>query len=154
MTDLKSDLMLDALAAVVGAADGIPALHRNAVLDDALEAIDGGALAYVNMVDSDVRVIGEALGTVEGYELEQEVKFEITVKASSEPAARAATGAIVDAVHGAITAATGEGGALEDLGCWADITGLQRDNLATQGIPGIKGVLLTVTMTFISDRPF
>lgn len=156
MTSLKSDDVLDQLAVVVSAAagDDFPPLNRNRVLDDALTALDNGALSYLNMVDGDVRRTNEALGTDEGYELEQDAIFELIVKAVSETAARTAIASIANALHDAVVAASGEGGSFELLGCWPEVTGLRRENLATEGIPGIKGAELTVTMTFISDRPF
>nr|WP_321459605.1 hypothetical protein [uncultured Cohaesibacter sp.] len=156
MTSLRSDDVLDALEAVVSAraASDFPSLNRNAVLDDALTALDNGALSYLNMVDGDVRSVGEALGTDDGYELEQDAKFELIVKAQSEPAARSAIAGIANALHDEIAVSGADGGALEQLGCWAAVSALKRENLATEGIPGIKGAEIVVTLTFISDRPF
>nr|WP_321482853.1 hypothetical protein [uncultured Cohaesibacter sp.] len=156
MADLSSDDILDAVDSVVASlvSGDFPVLHRNETLDDALAALDGGEKAYLNMVDGDLRTSGEALGGGGYYELEQEALFELTVKAGSEAQSRSALGRIIQALAAVIEAANADGGALAALGALAAPTGLQRDNLATSGVPGIKGAVVTVTVSFTSDQPF
>ncbi|WP_373237834.1 hypothetical protein [Cohaesibacter celericrescens] len=153
---LKSDQMLDVLADVVSAGEGLPTLNRNQTLDDGLEALEDGGKAWLNMVDGDIDVNEEALGISDSFELEQLASFELIVKCADEPSCRAAISDLVTKISHQIDLANDPDmiGGLAAVGCYARITRFQRDNLVTAGVPNTKGASVTVALTFISDQPF
>ncbi|WP_321504045.1 hypothetical protein [Breoghania sp.] len=148
----RTGAALDALEVAINAAASIslPALERNRTLDDAFSALDGGALAYLNMVDGDVATLETQLGGEEPYELSQSATFEWFVKADTEADLRAAFEAGLLALDDALDADRTLGGVVDN----AEITGLRRDNLATEGISGLRAAEIDVVMTLTSDRPF
>ncbi|WP_319532857.1 hypothetical protein [uncultured Cohaesibacter sp.] len=156
MAELVTDTMLDILEAIVRAGSGLPTLSRNETLDQGLEAIGEHRSGWLNMVDGDVNVDNELLGGGGSYDLVQEARFELLVRARSESDGRSALAGLISAIADQIDYANDDGNedGLAVQGCVADITRLQRDNLASDGIPFVKGAILTVRLQMTSDRPF
>ncbi|MBA5779527.1 hypothetical protein H2509_20545 [Stappia sp. F7233] len=152
---LRSDEVLDALHAVLSAAAAaspdVPEIKRNETLDDAFEALGIGASAYVNLVDGDLEKQDVALGAAaDGYELAQRATVEIVVQAETDAARRAAIASIAGAMEAAIAADR----TLGQTADFCEVTGLRRENLATDGVANVKGAELTLEILFRSDRPF
>ena len=130
----------------------LPAPTRNDTLDALFDALGDGEGGRVNIIDGDGEPTEETLAGEQGeaYEIEHRASIEILVKAAN-PAARDATfDQLLIAIDDALKADRTLDGAVDD----ARITKVARSNLVTDGLPGMKGAEVTVTLTFLSDRPF
>ena len=153
---LKSNQVLDALHGIVSALSGnanYPKVERNATLDEAFEQLENDNAAYANMRDGDAVIENQALGTDCQYEVVQQAFIELYVKCDDEDKARLQLGALIESTHDAIEQAS-QSGALANVYAGSQTAGLQRTNLASDGIPGLKACILTIDLTFLSERPF
>lgn len=154
----------DAIAALVAAMQdvananpAIPAPTRNAALVEMLDSIgEAEAGRRLNVVDGSGEVVDVMLGAPRPYEIAQVVTVEWLVKAGAaadrDAMFDAGLVAIGDAVD-ALTAAIGAG-AVTAVDHAEIEGGVDRTNLAIEGVPQLKGGIVEVRLEFRSERPF
>ncbi|MET1410705.1 hypothetical protein ABVF61_00455 [Roseibium sp. HPY-6] len=151
---MNSDTALTALAAVLttlaAAETSIPSVHRNEPLEKMLEALDGDAAGYANLIDGDIQVDNVLIGNGAVYELTLLPTLEIIVQGDTDADRRAALSGIVGAVATAIDADPALGGACDDT----RMSGIQRSGLVTEGVPNLAGLLILIEVQLTSDQPF
>lgn len=145
-----------ALAAMAGSTPALPAPTRNLALADMLDALDAPAEGHLNVVDGSTINRATILGAPVLYELAQAVEVEWIVQAAAQAdrdtafdAGLVAIADTVDALNAAIEADASPGGIAH-----AEITSIDRTNLAIDGSAQLKGASIVVTLEFTSPRPF
>lgn len=148
----RTEEAIRALHAVLVAAadDALPAATRNLALAAALDALESGADAHLNVVDGDGEVAAVELGQPNIYEIEHALALEWIVKAATDEARESAFDAGLEAIHDALAADETLGGLVDDV----EIVAVNRSNLAIEGVSQLKGAEISVRLTFTSSRPF
>lgn len=151
---MNSDTALTALHAVLttlATADtAVPTVHRNEPLEKMLDALDGDAKGFANLLDGDIRVENTLIGNGPIYELVLLPQLEVIVSGENDADRRAALSAIVNAVAAAVDADPTLGNACED----SRVAGIQRSGLVTEGAPDIAGLIIALEVELTSDQPF
>lgn len=153
-TELATAALVDAISAVM-VDRGFPRPARNATLDVIFETIGESDGAFVNVVDGNSDVTDEMLGAdadsaIEGYEIKLEPIIEIVVRAGDPEARDALCDAILRALNDAIITDRMLGGTVD----YCKVMSVARNNLATEGVPYVKGVEVTLLLEFTSPYPF
>lgn len=138
------------LTTLASAETFIPSVHRNEPLEKMLEALDGSATGYANLIDGDIQVDNVLIGSGAVYELTLQPTLEVIVQVDTDADRRTALSAIVGAVATAIDADPTLAGACEDT----RISGIQRSGLVTEGVPNLAGLLILIEVQLTSDQPF
>lgn len=151
---MNSDTALTALQTVLttlaAAQTSIPSVHRNEPLEKMLEALEGGAKGFANLIDGDIRVDNTLIGGGSVYELTLLPQLEVIVSGDTDADRRAALSAIVNAVAAAIDTDLTLGGVCEN----SRVAGIQRSGLVTDGVPNLAGLIIALEVELTSDRPF
>jgi hypothetical protein len=159
----RTEQILAALHAALGAAAAaegaaVTGVTRNEALADQLAALGAGTAGHLNLVDGSSQILSTLLGAPPTYEIEHSAEIEWIVQAATQPARDAAfdagLNAIADTVD-SVAAAIEDGDApFAGLLDAIEIGGIERSNLAIEGVPQLKGAIVTVKLTFTSSRPF
>lgn len=128
---------------------GLPTPHRNQVLPSDMDSFSGAA-AFLNLLDGRGTIDGVALGGTLQYEIRHEAEIEWMVDAEDAATREALFDQGLEAIASAVEGMLKDGAPLDD----AEITSIERSNLATDGLPTVKAASITVALTFTSQRPF
>lgn len=154
MTATATDDALSALqAALVACAAATGPLHDNAVLGSEWATI-AATQTFFNLIDGNgdaSALIGAGQDAGGGlYEIDHDAELEWVVQASDPVTRRSVFAAGLVAIDDAIRADRTLGGVVS----WVEISRVERSNLVTDGAPEIKAAIVTVRLTFTSERPF
>lgn len=147
----RSEEVIQALVAALEAkvALGVlPTVHRNEALPDEFEQF-GSVEAYLNLVDGTTSTSSEALGGSDGYELAQECEVELIILSPDRAARDAVFDAALEAIHDALADPV-----FADADAVPQWTEMDRSNLVTDDLPQAKAAAITITIEFLSNRPF
>lgn len=134
-----------ALSALMAALTGVAgaAVRRNAAVP---ERIPGGGLVIVR--DGEPRLAGTTLSPLR-YHWEHEAVVEVLVQVADDPARALALDGLLRAVDERLAADRSLGATVE----WLDWPGLQTQDLAVPGAPGVAGAVVTVTLVYSTATP-
>ena len=130
-----------------------PAPSRNETLPERFAEF-GAVSVYFTVFDGDGQVHQETLGNPDvvpnTYEIHHRPKIMWAVMGTDNAAREAAFDAGKVGVNNALKADRTLGGAVE----WCEIENVQSEELVTDALPNVKGVLLHVRLEFLSSAPF
>lgn len=158
----KTEQVLAALhASFVAAAEDdarIVGATRNLALADQIEALGATTSGHLNLVDGGSQILEIMLGNPPTYEIEHTAELEWIVRAVGQSDRDAAfddglcaIADVVDTVSAAIEAQDAPYAGILDA---IEIAGIERSNLAIDGVPQLKGAIVSLRLTFTSSRPF
>jgi hypothetical protein len=151
--------LVDALQAAASETTFLPPT-RNEALSTQTKAIAGLRSSFNiwdgegGPDDSRTLVGTDVSPDVDGFELNQRPQLELIFEGGTETARAVAMDAALIAIDDVLRADRTLNGALGAEG-WAMIERVDRaGSLATDGLPGVKGAIVTVLLVFTSNRPF
>lgn len=160
---MSGDRTEDAIAAfhqALGASGRLPAVTRNEVLGVMLETLDAATdvTGAVNLVDGEGAPGEVQLGQPRLYEIAHTVTVEVIVRHADNAARDAQLTVLLDAIATVVeeieeSLEAGEAdysGIVDEV----EILAVNRSNLATDGVAGLKAAEVLVRLQFTSPRPF
>lgn len=154
----RTEQAIIALVSVIDAATaprGYPKPSRNDTLDGILENIGDGDGGMINVLDGNQvqreEVVGADTGVMDNaYEIVQGAQIEVIVKATDPKNRDAMFDQAVLMIHDQIAADRTLGGIVN----WCAVDSIERADLAVDGLPFLKGAVISAQLTFVSTRPF
>jgi len=159
-TEEALQALVAAFAAAAAAAPTVlPPPSRNEMLPTRLEAFDGTTCGFLNVLDGSGGPEGadggpgETLGaddSVDGYEIIHRAEVEWIIEAVEKDDREAAFDAGLVTLNAKLKSDRRLGGIVDDV----RFEKIERSGLAIDGLPNLKGAIITVALTFLSSEPF
>jgi hypothetical protein len=144
----------EALDTIVGP-EGYPRVTRNETLNSILENIGDGDGARINVLDGvgeidEIMASADSDASIMGYELIQHPEIEIISLATDAAKRDAVFDQMLEYVAQSVEADRTLGGVVD----YAEIERIEREHVRIEGLPYIKGGIITLVLSFTSSRPF
>lgn len=163
MTSRTEEALLALVAAFKSAAEAAPLVLplplRNEMLPTRLDVFTGTTAGFLNVLDGSGGPegadggSGETLGadvTESGYEITQRAEVEWIIEAAEKVDREAAFDAGLVLLNSKLKSDRTLGGVVDDV----RFEKIERSGLAIDGLPNLKGAIITVALTFLSSEPF
>lgn len=150
---------IGALVTALTAAAGVstfPAPVRNEALPSELKALSGTVRAWLNVWDgqggpNEILLGGNSLGN-RVFELQWRAEATLVVESTDNAAREASYDAALIAIDNTLRVDRTLGGTVD----WVEIERVEASGsgLVTDGMPDVKGCVVTILLSYTSDRPF